>query len=154
MSLACELTLHKMDDGYRLFRKPTEAFGKLKIGDGQKIESACNEAAFDLPMPAETDIVIDTEDQCQVTVCGAGFTYSPADRMLYFTSGKQFRLHGTGALSCRIVTDVRSVEFFIDDEISATYFIYEDGATTKKLNISGKDVKVSGKIFDLESIWK
>ena len=143
MTVLCRFTLHETRDGYRLFREPIKAFSSLR-----RQETACRLAPGEtrtLPVPGDTELTLPGGQAAAVTVNGQGFTFD--GKTFSFTGGKTYRRSGTGALTVRIVTDVRSVEFFLGGEISASYF---DGAEEKRLCT---DTAADCRIWELESIW-
>lgn len=156
MSLICRFTLHKTDDGYRLFRNPIEALDTLRgdvVETTEERKFPVEGSTWDLPMPSKAEFVFRGKFPCAVMVNGQGFIYDPARKHLVFTSGKEYTLTTDTAegLTYRIITDVRSVEFFINGEISASFFNHD---REKKLCINGTDAaKIQGCIRHLKSIW-
>lgn len=157
MTVQCRLTLHKAADGYRLYRVPTERFAELRK---ERIPADPAFAAFpdgnrtaELPLfvPGDAELTLTGEKAFACTVGEHGFTYMPEQRLLRFTGGKEYTLENGLPFSMRVVTDVRSVEFFIGKEISASY---TDLSSEKCLTVTGKDVSVTGDVWKLESIWK
>lgn len=143
MTVLCRFTLHRADDGYRLFRTPIEAFSSLR-----RAETVCRmqeNTPLALPVPGDAELTIPEGQTAAVTVNGQGFRFD--GETFTFTGGKTYRRVGTGELTVRIVTDVRSVEFFLGGEISASYF---DGAAEKRLL---SDVPAVCRVWKLESIW-
>lgn len=104
-----------------------------------------------LSVPGEAVLTIEKADNMQISVNGHGFTYDTERGHLIFTSGKEYSLSSHKLNTVRIITDKRSVEFFINEEISATYVSLEPD---KMMIIQGNDYTVHGKVWELRSIWE
>ena len=154
MTLMCRLSLHKTKTGYRLFRAPTDALKSLRSRSAiaiSKMVSGQGNTVLQLPVPGDTELTLNCTSNTQILVNGQGFTYDPTTNKLSFTSGKEYTLISDGPLSVRVITDVRSVEFFICDEISATYSSLDP---EKEMNISGTNYSLEGQMWNLNSIWE
>ena len=64
--------------------------------------------------------------------------------------GKVYHLSGDGPVRIRFFTDRRSVEFFVNEEISLSFSAYPDEDV---LHLEGTAV-AEGRVRDLDSIWK
>ena len=146
LSLLCKLTLRKTDKGYRIFKEPHE---NLKILRRTPQTIVLVGTCF-LQTPAEYCFTLEGDKPVNFTVGKEGFTYTPATRKIVATSGKSYELCLDGAPSFRLFADTRSLEFFINGEISLTYFATPD---TQPLVISD-GVKVQAVKYPLDSIWK
>ena len=142
MSLVCRLELHKVGEDYRLFRTPTENIDKLRCG----AESFA--ADTELFVPGDCEFTLPTDNDITVKVGENGFTYERASGKICFTSGKSYTPKHADKIKMRVITDVRSVEFFIADEVSATF---TDAADKKTLHIDGAEV--SGTKWKMRGIW-
>ncbi len=154
MSLVCRFTLHETAAGYRLFRAPIDAVRSLREGSGEPMKGPAqngSDGEWALPVPGEAEFTWDGTDPVRIEVNGHGFTFEPDTRLLRFTSGKEYALTSAGPLSVRIVADVRSVEFFICGEISATFISLPPD---KKLAVRGEASRVRGTLWSLRSIWE
>ncbi len=149
MTLVCRFTLHKTADGYRLFRSPIPAVTSLRIGAGENVRFGAAGTLW-LPVPGELMLTIQGDAPVRMTVNGHGFAYDPAAKHLTFTSGKEYTLTSDEPFTVRIITDTRSVEFFICDEISATYFAPD---AEKTFSLEGENAKAEGTLWKLRSIW-
>ncbi len=149
MTLICRFTLHKTADGYRLFRSPIPAVTSLRIGAGENVRFGAADTLW-LPVPGELLLTPEGDAPLRMTVNGHGFAYDPAAKHLTFTSGKEYTLTSDEPFTVRIITDTRSVEFFICDEISATYFAPD---AEKTFSLEGENAKAEGTLWKLRSIW-
>ena len=104
-----------------------------------------------MPVPGEGCFTFDASDPVRFTVNGEGFGFDPRTNRLVFTSEKEYTRTASGPCTVRVVTDVRSVELFIDGEISATFTSYEPEKTVR---IEGDVPAVESRIWKLRSIWE
>ena len=147
MTLLCRFTLHKTDDGYRLFRNPLEALDTLRIGEAS-VTTLPSSVTIDTP--ADMEVTLNAEEAVFLTVNGRGFTYDPAARTVKFTGDKEYRLVTDRPFTVRIVLDTHSAEFFVCGEISATFAVTEKEKTLSVSDNASGQVKV----WALNSIWK
>ena len=148
MTLLCRFTLRRVKGTWRLLRNPVGAFSALRRRDGETFSLRGGEKTS-LGMPGDCELVLDGASPARLTVGGEGFEYDPESETLCFTSGKSCTRVSAGALRARIVTDVHSVEFFVDGGISATFAslapekerVLEEGAA-------------DGVKWTLDSIWE
>ena len=151
MTVPCLLKLHKTPDGYRVSRTPIPALDTLHDGEPAKFSiDSCEKVDFDLLPLGDMRLEINCEGPLTVS-CGIGsFVYDPSTGEIVFDGGnKKFTLQKKGALSLRILTDVMSCEFFIQDEISASYGQEMAG---KPLTLQGS-LEGSGLCWAMKSIW-
>ena len=159
LTVMTRLTLHKTKYGYRVFRKPIAAFSDLR--DGNPItdsltlcsdEAAPSNATVSLPLntPGDATLTIDAKLPVSITVNGVGFEYSPGENILRFSGGNTYLPEKHDDLQVRIISDTNSIEFFINDEISATYTCAE---RDKSLRIESSDAYVYCQRWSLRSIW-
>lgn len=146
MSLVCRLELHKAGGSYRLFRTPIDNIAKLRF-DAANFDAA--EEPTELFVPGDCVFTIGTDTDFTVSVGENGFDYDKASGQLTFTGGKTYSPHGGSELKVRIITDVRSVEFFVADEVSATF---TDPAEKKMLRVNG--ARASGTKWRMHGIWE
>jgi len=154
MTVLCRFTLHKTQDGYRLFRNPIQALDSLRMepeNNWQLCMPDNQNTTHQLPVPGETWLMVQGGKTVQVAVNGHGFTYDPVAKHLLFSSGKEYTLTSSKPFTVRIITDIRSIEFFICEEISATYISVDP---QKVLNITGEDVQVQSRMWKMQGIWK
>ena len=156
-------TLHQCADGYRLFRAPIDALKSLRCGAGEAISLSLKgepaqgrvsrpaAARIRLDVPGDAEFTVSASSPLRAAVCGQGFDYLPHERLLRFTGGKSYSLTDDGPLNIRVITDRCSTEFFINGEISASYGC---GDAQKTLELYGDDVRLDGRLWAMESIWK
>ncbi len=79
--------------------------------------------------------------------------YDPSTGVATFDGGgKRLALQKKGMLSVRLLADTMSCEFFLQEEISASYSQKMAGET---LEIGGPDdMKVEATIYRMKSIWE
>ncbi len=154
MTLVCCFELHMVNGALRLFRTPIEAFSSLRQGSGEHFRlsppaDGCEETS--LYTPGDCELSLDENKPFRLTVSGSGFEYDPAEEggMLRFTSGKSCTRLTDGPIQVRIVTDVHSLEIFVDGGISATF---QSSSPEKILAVHGGEAV--GVKWKLESIWK
>lgn len=148
MTLLCRFTLRRVKGTWRLLRNPIEAFSGLRQGAGEMFSLGSGEKTS-LANPGDCELVFDGAFPARLTVGGEGFAYDPASETLSFTSGKSCTRVSAGALRVRIVTDVHSVEFFVDGGISATFASL---APEKELVL--EEGAADGVKWTLDSIWE
>ena len=154
MSVICQLTLHQTESGYRLFRTPNAALNELRQENSQ---SFCEHVGkgmlftYSVPTPSETLFTLDAKESTYVIVNGYGFQYHPDTKKLVFTGGKEYTLAKADVCTVRILTDTRSIEFFISEEISASFICADP---EKKIYVSSDHANVSGTTWSLQSIWE
>ncbi len=157
MSLVCRFELHATPQGYRLFRQPIAALDSLRRLAPQAVNCSLGGIAapetlrIPLENPGDAVFTVDAQRPLRVTVDGRGFVYEPDEHRLCFTSGKCYILTAPRQFTLRVVTDVHSVEYFICDEISATYL---SGSEKKILQLQGEAARIQGEIWSMESIWQ
>ena len=144
MNLMTELSIHKTDDGYRVFRKPIAEIEKLrKTTTASKLNGevfATYPAEIEFTAEKDFKIVADKELLC----------YNAEKRTIFGANDKSYTLSGINDLSIRIITDTNSVEIFIADEIVLSYYCDMTKNNIKILS----DSNISGKVYELCSIWK
>ena len=162
MTLVCRFTLHRTNEGYRLFRAPIDAVSALRKDAPETLtfsldpQAKCGRlsmtetADISVDVPGDAEIEIDAKKPVSITVGREGFTYFPDENLLKFTSGKTYVLTSDGKMNVRVITDVRSVEFFIGGEISATYACLD---RDKYIRIAGEEADVFCRLWKVNSIW-
>ena len=145
MSLMCELTLHKTHAGYRLFRKPHENIKKLR----NQTENTQILNAMHLDSPAEYEFTMPIDKDFELYVGGCGFRYDCKTRKISSTGEREYVLT-SDEIKIRMFVDTRSVEMFISDEISLTFFVAEENRTTEFKGIS----YIESVKHTLSSIWE
>ena len=153
MTVPCLLKLWNTPDGYRVTRTPIPAVDSLHTGEPVQLKAGkCTEASIPMLLQGDARIEIACEAPVTVKVNGFGFTYDPATGEAVFDDGaKSFTLQKKGALSLRALTDTYSCEFFLQDEISASYGTDMAG---KALSVCCEDgMTVEGTAYAMKSIW-
>lgn len=153
MTVPCLLKLWNTPDGYRVTRTPIPAIDSLREGAPISFSVPdCTSAR--LPLLVQGDLLMEITCDAPVTVrLGKfGFTYDPATGKAVFDGGeKQFTLQKKGALSLRALTDTCSCEFFLQNEISASYGTSIPG---KSLEIRSEGrFSIQGTSYAMKSIW-
>ena len=153
MTVPCLLKLWNTPDGYRVTRTPIPAIDTLHVGEPVQLKvGKCTEAKIPMLLQGDSRIEITCEGPVTVNIKGFGFTYDPTTGEAVFDGGKKsFTLQKKGALSLRILTDTHSCEFFLQDEISASYGT--DMAGTALCIGCETGMTVEGSSFAMKSIW-
>jgi len=153
MTVPCLLKLYNTPDGYRLTRTPIPALDALHTGEPTTISAGrCTETALALLPQGDLRLTITCGGPVTVRVGCGSFVYDPATGTAVFDGGKQCTLQKKGALSLRILTDTASCEFFLQDEISASY---GQDMTGKALELRcAEGLSVEGLAWGMRSIWK
>lgn len=147
MSLACVFTLHETADGFRLFRAPVPALDSLRDGAPRFVR------AGELALPECGDVLVSLRSDADfsVRIDTVGFSYVAAERRFRFTSEKDFVLPELPEkIELRIVSDRRSVEFFLCSQCSATWAL---PLREKLLHFEGAETP-EWKVFRMRSIWE
>lgn len=153
MTVPCLLKLYNTPDGYRVTRTPIPAIDSLHAGEPVKLKIAgCTDANVPLLLNGDMRIEIACESPVTITCGTAGFVYNPLTGEAVFDRGHQSCiLRKKGALSLRVLTDTASCEFFLQDEISASYG-QEMAGKALKIHCS-EGVSVEGASVAMRSIW-
>jgi len=146
MSLMTELSLHKTDNGYRLFRKPIEEIKTLRKSS---LTIELNDQQS-LPVPCEIVFEMDKNKDFSISVCDKGFSYKAATKEVITTSNKQGEVFGEGNLKIRIFADMKTLEIFINDEIGMSF---SQNFNRQNFVIQGVNGIIST-LYDLDSIWE
>lgn len=145
MSFMTELLLHKTKNGYTLFRKPVEAVKELR----KEKETIRLSEEVSLPVPSEVVLKFNADDNAEVKVCGAGFLYNGKMRKFTISSGYEYELcSAEKEVTVRIFTDTRTVEFFVEDEMSMSFFVKD-----REKFLCVKSQTETANLYRLESIW-
>lgn len=122
MTVPCLLTLARTENGYRLRRNPIPALSTLHGGAARPYAlKASGSAELSLFPAGDTQLRIDALLPFTVRVGDNFFTYDPRSGAVVFDGARAFTLSRKGALSLRVLTDRMSCEFFLQEEISASY---------------------------------
>ncbi len=146
MSLICKLSLHKTAKGYRVFRTPNDTVKDLR----KNACETCLRSGSMLDVPAEYTFSLDTDHPVSFRINGQGFDYDPATRSISSTGNKTYELCSDQAPKIRMFVDTRSIEFFVEDEISLSYFATP---LTQSLTIEGIE-SIQATKYELLSIWE
>lgn len=164
MSLVCSLKLHKTPLGYRLFRTPIPALKTLRQGIGQSVSVRSGDL---LNAPAEYLLNADPGKPLTVLFGDQGLSYDPQTGSVACIVGedkptwmmfsnvnskeiKRTKLTKTDELSLHLYTDRRSVEVFLNGEISMSFSSLTD---TDRVSVIGQK-ELGGTVYRLNSIWK
>lgn len=147
MSLPCELSLVKTKLGYRVFKKPIDNLLSLRK-DGKEYEFKNSQF---LKTPCEYVFTLNNQD-VTFTVNGEKFSFRAKERKIISDcrNYKEYDIISEGELTVRMFADVKSVEFFIADEVSLTYYI--DTRVTEVMVDALEPIKAT--VYDLKSIWE
>ncbi len=153
MTVPCLLKLVNTPRGYRVTRTPIPALDSLRedgpeeisLRDGKEIEIA-------LPTQGDACLEIAAGGKLTVRLGSARIEYDPAEGTARFDGGKKRHVfQKNGPLSLRLLTDTMSSEFFLQNEISASYGQRMKG---KKLILQCENgLSAKGKIYRMGSIW-
>ncbi len=162
MSLMCTLKLHLTDRGYRLFRAPIPELSMLRSGQA---ETVLLKEGMEVKAPAEYETVLSGREDFSLLLGDSGFSYEADGRLIRMRSGaelpvwmlsdsnkefgKAYHLSGNGPVRIRFFTDRRSVEFFINEEISLSFSAYPD---EDLIHLEGVP-EMEGSCRELDSIW-
>ncbi len=144
-SLICKLTLHKTKNGYRIFRTPHENLRMLRMGEE---EITLTKKQF-LDTPAEYEFTLDKAVTLKIN--GSGFSYNSEKNSIISSNGKEYYLCGNDKNPrIRMITDKRSIEFFVNDETVLSFFVTPE---TMEFEIEGEE-SIAAKKYNLKSIWE
>lgn len=154
MTVPCLLKLICTPQGYRLTRTPLPALDMLHDGNPDCVDfSQTQEKSLTLPLQSDTNLVISPNGPIKIS-CGKGsFSYDPESGKVIFDGGaKEAILQKNGVLHLRVLSDTMSCEFFLQDEISASYGQNMHGET---LQLQCADsFSTRGEIYRMKSIWQ
>lgn len=117
MALYSEFRIVKTPRGYRLFRSPLPALDTLR----QSARTVSLSEPVPLPIPGETQFLLREDTDAHVTLGDAGFTYCAAEHAITTSAGKVCHLCTPGDVSVRILSDTRSVEIYVLDEMVMSF---------------------------------
>ena len=152
MTVPCLLTLTSTPDGYRVCRNPIPEIASLREGEGEPVAcSPVRAAAIEPHLSGDMELVIDAQHPVTVRAGGVSFTYDPHTGEARFYGGRSMRLQQIGPLRLRVLTDRTSCEFFLQDEISASYGQIMAGKALELCCAEG--LTVLGRAWAMRSIW-
>lgn len=153
MTVPCLLKLWNTPDGYRVTRTPIPAVDSLREGAPITFSTAsCSKTRLPLLIQGDLLMEITCDAPIVVRLGNFGFTYDPATGKAVFDGGeKQFTLQKKGGLKLRALTDTCSCEFFLQDEISASYGTSVSGKTLE-IRCEG-ECSIQGTCYAMKSIW-
>lgn len=120
MSVVCELSVVRAGAEYRVLRQPIEALETLRQG-AETVNASGKRIEISLFRSGDAQLTIVCTQPIHVALGNAWFDYDPSAAEARFSSGRTAHLLRGGALSLRVLTDAMSAEFFLQDEISASY---------------------------------
>ncbi|MBQ8087543.1 MAG: glycoside hydrolase family 32 protein [Clostridia bacterium] len=152
MTVPCLLKLVESPNGYRLTRTPIPALNDLRTGDPEtRCLESVNDAVLELPTQGDALINIQSEAPFTLELGIATIEYDPESGCVNFDRGnKRVKLMRSGALLLRLLTDTMSSEFFLQNEISASYGQEIAG---KILRVTGQNLRIEAEIYHMDSIW-
>lgn len=154
MTVPCLLKLVSTPDGYRATRTPIPALDQLHDGEAEAIQAdRCTELEIAPLVQGDTRLTIEADGPVTLTLGSASFTYDPASGETVFDDGsKRAVLQKKGALCIRLLTDTMSSEFFLQDEVSATYG--QEMAGKRMVIRCEAGMTVLGCTWKMKSIWR
>ena len=153
MTVPCLLRLVKAADGYRVTRTPIPALNALRDGAPEMIDIPAA-PAHALALPVQGDALLEIASPGPVTLSLgiARIDYDPRTGEAVFDGGKKRAvLMERGPLRLRLLTDRMSSEFFLQDEVSASYGQQMDGLSLSIAAPEGASVRAS--IYSMKGIW-
>lgn len=153
MTVPCLLKLVNTPDGYRITRTPIPALDSLHEGKPaiQKVAWSI-ETALSLPLQSDTSLTIVCNDPLEVRSEEGSFVYDPMSGEVIFDDGrKKFTLQKNGSLELRILVDTMSCEFFLQNEISASYGQDMHGNALQLYCETG--FSAEGETYQMKRIW-
>lgn len=152
MTVPCLLTLSKVEDGYRVNRNPIPALDTLRTGETRTVSfSRCAEASILPFLAGDTQLIVRAQRPVTIRIGGNRMTYDPATGAIHFDGGAAYALQRKGDLRLRFLTDVMSCEFFLQQEISASYGIHMKERPIV-LTCDG-EMAITGVSYALGGIW-
>lgn len=154
MTVPCLLTLVKTQDGYRVNRNPIPAITSLRTGEEKKISLCSGGGKVDiLPyITGDTGVTVTAQSPVTIRVGSNHFVYDPATGETLFDDSRSHRLQNAGPLKLRFLTDVMSCEFFLQEEVSASYGL-EMKDRCVSIHCDGP-FTVEGTSFEMKGIWE
>ena len=152
MTVPCLLKLRRTPDGYRVSRTPIPALDALHEGAAAdiRVEEGARATLALLPQ-GDLRLTISAGGPVSVRAGSAGFVYDPAAGEAVFDGGRRAALQSGGDLALRVLTDTASCEFFLQDEISASYGQIMAGRALELRCAEGLTVR--GRAWPMRSIW-
>ena len=143
MNLMSELSIHKTDIGYRVFRKTIAEIGKLRKSSSLLKHNKVGDVTY----PAE--IEFDTKNDFKIVADKELLCYNAVKRTVLGANDKEYILSGHNDISVRIITDTNSIEIFVSDEIVLSYYCDMRNSNIKILS----DSEITCKVYELNTIW-
>ena len=147
MSLPCELSLVKTKLGYRVYKKPIDALLSLRKDSFDYIFTKTQL----LKTPCEYTFTLGEQD-VEFTINGEVFRYDAKNRKIISDTRyyKEYEFITDKDIEVRLFADVKSVELFMADEISLTYYI---DTRVSEVGVKSNE-PIKAKVYNLKSIWK
>ena len=152
MTVTCLLTLARTAQGDRLRRNPVPALEKLRDGGEPVSLRAVDRASIVPALSGDLTVCLDAAVPMCVRVGGASFRYDPVSGEVCFDGRREYRLERNGPLHLRVLTDRMSCEFFLQEEISASYGMQMEGRAIE-VETEGALV-VKGMRYAMRGIWR
>ena len=153
MTVPCLLRLVEAADGWRVTRTPIPALDALRDGAPETREYP-RAQAFGIALPEAGDALLEIASEGPVTLSLgiARIEYDPRTGEATFDGGKKLAMLMTrGPLRLRLLTDRMSSEFFLQDELSASYGQQMDGLALSVAAPEGASIRAS--IYRMKGIW-
>lgn len=152
MTVPCLLTLIKTRDGYRVNRNPVPAIDTLRNGEQRTYSFfRSGELAIHPFLAGDTQLTVSARQPVTIRVGDNRMAYVPSTGLIHFDGGADYTLQRKGDLHLRFLTDVMSCEFFLQQEISASYGIY---MKERPIVLSCEDeFSVHGVSYAFSDIW-
>jgi fructan beta-fructosidase len=150
MSIPCELTLTKGEEGFRVLRKPVDAFTALRCSGPERRREKFD-GILSLPVKPGEEYVISLNARSPVLNIKAGschVQYDPQERRLSFGNGHS-RVAGGDSLKLRVLVDTTTMEMFFDGGIPCTCAMAPE---KMDLQFSGNG-ELDLELFRIKSIW-
>ncbi len=151
MTVPCQLALKKSGDKFRLARNPVSGLEKLR----QEKTTIDIAESTSLLLPESADVKLNFEAGAAIkfSIGEAYISYDPENDTVTIPGKNKIhtvKIEKEAEKTVRILVDKGTVEFFMFNEISATY-----GFKTKNLPlmISCSDTHIKGEIYEMSSIY-
>ena len=143
LALFTELTLIKTDNGYRMFRAPIAAVKELRDTRSSVLLSKNTP----LTTPSETLFTLKKGHNASIRIGNSGFDYCAQDHKIITTASREYAFYSPDDLEVRMITDTRSVEIYLQNEIVVTFHVHPEALSVEC------DYEIVAEQYTLKSIW-